>query len=90
MGSTAPLSAPEPLTGFIVEEVAEWLSGAGVTLFFADSTYAAVKTSVVESWSRVTSKRITADLRAVTQGTFDFSRLEHLFAVSGQDVGEDE
>src|SRR4051812_48188016 len=45
-----------------VEDVAEWLSGAGVTLFFADSTYAVVKTSVVESWPRVTSKRITADL----------------------------
>ena len=45
-----------------VEEVAEWLSGAGVTLVFADSTYAVVKTSVVESWPRVTSKRITADL----------------------------
>jgi hypothetical protein len=73
-----------------VEEVAEWLSGAGVTLFFADSTYAVVKTSVVKRWPRVTSKRITAALRAVTQGTFDFSRLEHLFAVSGQDVGEDE
>jgi hypothetical protein len=36
-----------------VEEVAEWLSGAGVTLFFADATYAVVKTSVVESWPRV-------------------------------------
>ena len=45
-----------------VEEVAEWLSGAGVTLFFADTTYVVVKTSVVESWPRVTSKRITADL----------------------------
>src|SRR5215211_7711324 len=46
-----------------VEEVAEWLPGAGVTLFFAGTTYAVVKTSVVESWPRVTSKRITADLR---------------------------
>src|SRR5215207_6263200 len=45
-----------------VEEVAKWLSGAGVTLFFADTTYAVVKTSVVESWPRVTSKRNTADL----------------------------
>jgi hypothetical protein len=51
-----------------VEGVAEWLSGAGVTLFFADSTYAVVKTSVVESWPRVTSKRITADLLKVAQG----------------------
>jgi len=72
-----------------VEEVAEWLSGAGITLFFADSTYAVVKTSVVESWPRVTSKRISADLRAVAQGAF-FSRLEHPMTVPGQDMGEDE
>jgi hypothetical protein len=39
---------------------------------------------------RVTSKRITADLRAVAQETFDFSDLEHLMTVPGQDVGEDE
>jgi hypothetical protein len=45
-----------------VEKAAEWLSGAGVTLFFADTTYAVVKTSAVEGWPRVTSKRITADL----------------------------
>ena len=66
------------------------MSGAGVMLFFAGSTYAAVKTSVVESWSRVTSKRITADLLKVAQGSFDFSKLEHLMTVSGQDAGEDE
>jgi hypothetical protein len=71
-------------------EVVEWLSGAGVTLFFAGSTYAAVKTSMVESWPRVTSKRISADVKAVAQGTFDFSRLEPLMPVPGQDVGEDE
>jgi hypothetical protein len=41
-----------------VEEVAEWLSGADITLFFAGATYAVVKTSVVESWPRVTSKRL--------------------------------
>jgi hypothetical protein len=63
---------------------------AGVTLFFAGMTYAVVKTSVVESWPRVTSRRITADLRAVAQGTFNFSKLEHLMTVPGQDAGEDE
>ena len=73
-----------------VEEVAEWLSGAGVTLFFADTTYAVVKTSVVESWPRVTSKHVTADLRAVAQGTFDFSRLVPLLANQEQEVAEDE
>ena len=73
-----------------VEDVAEWLSGVGVTLFFADSTYAVVKTSVVARWPRTTSKRLNADVRAVAQGTFNFSDLEHLMAVSDQDEGEDE
>jgi hypothetical protein len=72
------------------EEVAEWLSGADFTLFFAGSTYAVVKTSVVESWPRVTSKRISSDVRAVTQGTFNFATLEPLMAVSDQEEGEDE
>ena len=67
-----------------------WLSGAGVTLFFAHSTYTAVKTSVVESWPRVTSKRITADLQVVAQVAFNFSLLEYLMSVPGQDMGEDE
>src|SRR5438067_1321736 len=44
------------------EEVAEWLSGADFTLFFAGTTYAVVKTSVVESWPRTTSRRLSADL----------------------------
>ena len=59
-------------------------------LFFAGSTYAVLKTSVVESWPRVTSKRISADVRAVTQGTFDISELEHLLAVPNQEEGEDD
>jgi hypothetical protein len=54
-----------------------------------DSIYAAVKTSVVESWPRVTSKRISADVRAVAQGAFDISELEHLLAVPNQEEGED-
>jgi hypothetical protein len=72
------------------EEVAEWLSSAGVTLFFAGSTYAVVKTSVVESWPRVTSKRLSADLQKVAQGTFDFDTLEPLLAAPEQDDGDDE
>ena len=53
-------------------------------------TYVVVTTSVVESWPRVTSKRISADLRAVVQGAFDFLRLEHLLAVPDEEEGEDE
>jgi hypothetical protein len=50
---------------------------------------AVVRTSVVESWPRATSKRINADLQAVAQGTL-FSDLEHLLAIPGQDVAKDE
>ena len=71
-----------------MDDVAEWLSGAGVTLFFAGSTYAVIKTSVVESWPRITSKRISADVRAVAQGTFNFATLEPLMAVSDQEEGK--
>jgi hypothetical protein len=49
-----------------------------------------VKTSVVERWPRITSKRINVDLQAVARGTFNLSKLEHLLAVSGQDAAEDE
>ena len=45
---------------------------------------------MVEIWPRITSKRISADVRAVAEGTFDFSLLEHLMVVSDQDEGEDE
>jgi len=89
LGSTAPLSALEPLTAFIVEEVAEWLSGACVTLFFAGSTYAAVKTSVVESWPRITSKRLNSDLQAVAQGAYDFSTLERLLAAPNHEEDDE-
>jgi hypothetical protein len=71
-----------------VEEVAEWLSGADFTLFFAGSTYGLVRTSVVESWPRVTSKRLSADLLKVAQGSFDFSKLERLLPVPKQEQRE--
>src|SRR4051794_5456960 len=74
----------------LVEEVVEWLAGAGVTLFFAGSTYGAIKTSAVESWARTTSKRLNADLREVAQGTFDFSRLEHLLVRPSEEEGEED
>jgi hypothetical protein len=71
------------------EEVADWLAGAGVTLFFAGSTYAVVRTVVVEGWPRATSKRLKADMEAVAQGSFDFTKLEHLLAGVDQSGDED-
>jgi hypothetical protein len=66
------------------------MPGADMTLFFARATYAVVRTSVVENWPRVTSKRLSADLLEVAQGSFDFSTLEHLLPAPRQDAGEDE
>jgi len=66
------------ITPEFVEEVVEWLAGAGVTLFFAGSTYGVIKTSVVEGWARTTSKRLSAELRDVATGKYKFAQLEHL------------
>jgi hypothetical protein len=73
-----------------VEEVADWLSGADVTLFFARTTYAVVRTSVVENWPRVKSKRLSTDLIKVAQGSYDFRKLEHLLPApkQGEEGGE--
>ena len=72
-----------------MEEVAEWLSGVDFTLFFAGTTYAVVRTSVVENWPRVTSKRLSADLLEVAQGAYDFSTLERLLPAPKQEEGDD-
>src|SRR4051812_14204858 len=72
-----------------VEEVAERLSGAGVTLFFAGTTYAVVRTSVVENWPQITSKRLSADLLMVAQGAYDFSKLERLLPTPKQEEGDE-
>jgi hypothetical protein len=43
---------------------------------------------VVENWPRVTSKRLSADLLTVAQGTFEFSKLEHLLPAPKQEEGD--
>ena len=55
------------------------------TLFFAGTTYAVSNTSVVESWPRITSKRLSADLLKVAQGFFAFSTLERVEPNPGVD-----
>jgi hypothetical protein len=62
-----------------VEEVQEWLLRGGWTLFFAGTTYAAIKTSAVLNWSRLSSKRLledlgTDDVRIIQDGGFDFAK----------------
>jgi hypothetical protein len=62
----------------LFEEVQEWLSRAGWVLFFAGTTYAAIRTSVVLSWSRLSSKRMAQELKSIRAGDFDFDGHIHL------------
>ena len=77
------------ITPDLVEGVSEWLSGAGITLFDAGTTYAVVRTDVVEGWPRVASKRLNTILLDVGKGTFDFSTLQHLLAAPRREDSED-
>ena len=79
------------LSDQFLAEVSEWLLTVGWALFFAGSTYAAVRTSAVENWPPISSKRIQAELNAVRAGKFDFAALEHLFdGGRGDDQVDDE
>ena len=44
---------------------------------------------MVEKWPRVTSKRLSADLLKVAQGSFKFSNLERLLPVPEQEEGDE-
>jgi hypothetical protein len=76
------------ITPELVEDVNEWLDRADRVLFFAGSSYGVILTSAVESWSRISSKRIQAEIDAVLAGTFDFSALERLVSPSSGDDEE--
>jgi hypothetical protein len=58
------------LTPSFIVEVQEWLFRAGWVLFFAGSGYAIIKADHVDSWVRISTKRITDDLEKVSRGKF--------------------
>ncbi|OSI74981.1 hypothetical protein BSZ21_05340 [Bradyrhizobium canariense] len=71
----------------LLDEVQEWLFRGGWTLFFAGTTYAAIKTSAVLNWSRLSSNRLlddlgSDDLRIIQNGGFDFAMHARLLAAS--------
>jgi hypothetical protein len=73
------------LSGEFIEEVQEWLSRGGWTLFYAQTTYAAIRTSAVLNWSRLSSNRLLEDLKIVNlatvqNGDFDFDKHLHLIS----------
>ena len=62
----------------LLEDTQEWLSRGGWSLIYARTTYAAVRTSAVLGWSRLSSKRMTEELKQIRDGKFDFDRYLHL------------
>jgi hypothetical protein len=71
----------------LLEEIQEWLSRGGWSLFYARTTYAAVRTSAVLSWVRLSSKRMAEDLERIRDGSFDFDL--HLHLIDGDESVED-
>lgn len=71
----------------LLEEIQEWLSRGGWSLFYARTTYAAVRTSAVLSWARLSSKRMAEDLEQIRDGSFDFDL--HLHLISDDESVED-
>ena len=59
-------------------EVQEWLMRAGWALFYTDTSYAMIKSSSVDSWTRLSWKRIQPELEQVSRGEFEFQNLYHL------------
>lgn len=78
----------------LLDEIQEWLFRGGWTLFFAGTTYAAIKTSAVLNWSRLSSNRLlddlgTEDVRFIQNGGFDFAQHSRLLADDADTYGND-
>jgi len=72
-----------------LEEIQEWLSRGGWSLFFAQSTFAAIKTSAVQNWVRVSSKLMADDLDLIERGEFDFEKYAHLISNMNSNANEE-
>jgi hypothetical protein len=77
------------ITPEFVGDVNEWLARAGRTLFFAGNSYAVILTSAVDSWSRLSSKRIAREIEEALAGAYDFAALEQLLTTKEEGVDED-
>ena len=69
-----------------LREVEDWLFRAGWALFYAGTTFAAVKTTAVEGWPRLTSKRLSNEVGQVAQGQFNFD--QHQALLLGETTGD--
>jgi hypothetical protein len=74
----------------LLEETQEWLSRGGWSLLYARTTYAAVRISAVLGWSRLSSKRMSDELKQILDGNFDFDRHLHLLRDDHSDQSADD
>jgi hypothetical protein len=72
-----------------LDEVGEWLARGGWALFFAKTTFAAVKTGIVVNWPRLSSKRLDVVLDEMEEGGFDFEGHANLVSDSNDDTVDD-
>jgi len=75
-------------TPAFIMDVNEWLLRAGRTLFYAGGSYGVILVSAVESWSRLTSKRIAPEIEKALGGTYEFLVLEELLCEATDDSEE--
>jgi hypothetical protein len=68
----------------LMEEIQQWLWRGGWTLFHAQSTYAAIRTTSVLSWNRLSSKPMANNLKQIREGSFDYERHYHLVDGGGE------
>ena len=71
-----------------LDEVREWLLGAGWALFYAGSIFGAVKIDAVKNWPSVAAWRIKPILVQVNKGGYDFGELENLSPPVDDDIPE--
>jgi hypothetical protein len=71
-----------------LKQVEDWLYNAGWALFYSGRTFAAVKTTAVEGWPRLSSKRLSAELEQVSRGEFDFR--EHQSLLFGEVIADED
>jgi hypothetical protein len=59
-------------------EMQDWLLRAGWAFFFADRSFGMIKLEAVETWTRLSSKRLAEGLDDVAEGDFKFAPLLQL------------
>ena len=74
----------------LLGSIEEWMIRAGWSLFYTGTTFAMVKNQSVEGWPRLSSKRLSAELKLVERGEFNFSEHFHLLLEEESDSGDED